>query len=63
VLFVRPEPEPVTVAVTDTIAPPERESVMFFDFEKLDVYQVALDCMTMTSWLEGGTRSFAESPC
>jgi hypothetical protein len=43
VLFFRPEPEPVTVAATDDSTYPERETVVFFDFEKLEVYQVALD--------------------
>jgi hypothetical protein len=41
VLFVRPEPEPVTVAVTGDYSHPERETVIFFDFEKLDVSHVA----------------------
>jgi hypothetical protein len=43
VLFVRPEPEPVTVAVTDCSPHPEGETVMFFDSEKLDVHQFGLD--------------------
>jgi hypothetical protein len=45
VLCFRPEPEPVSVAVTDDSPHPERQAVVFFDFEKLDVYQVALDLM------------------
>jgi hypothetical protein len=43
VLFVRPEPEPVTVAVTDDSTHPGRGTVVVFDFEKLDVYRVAFD--------------------
>jgi four helix bundle protein len=43
VLFPPPEPEPVTVAVTDDSTHPKRETVVLFDFEKLYVDQVALD--------------------
>lgn len=45
-LFVRPEP--VTVAIPDDFTHPERETVVFFDFEKPDVYQFALDFVTRT---------------
>ena len=41
-----PEPEPVVVTVAVTVAgnnAPLKGSSMFFEFEKLDVYQVSLD--------------------
>ncbi len=39
----KPEPEPVAVTVTDPIHLPERESVKFSNFEKVDVQKAALD--------------------
>jgi hypothetical protein len=43
VLVVRPEPEPVTVAVTDPVHLPSKEGVMSFCLEKQEVFQVTLD--------------------